>query len=90
MSESEQLNFALKQSLGQEADESEEASELSSVSAAESMDEDDLIEEVRSSSRDKGKKKIEVIDLDEEEPKVESEQTAEGEYCKHLDLKVAY
>ncbi|KAK9243907.1 thioredoxin-like protein [Lipomyces tetrasporus] len=77
MSESEQLNFALKQSLGQEADESEEASELSSVSAAESMDEDDLIEDVHSSSRDKGKKKIEVIDLDEDEPKLESEQTAE-------------
>ncbi|KAK9354053.1 hypothetical protein V1505DRAFT_415582 [Lipomyces doorenjongii] len=77
MSESEQLDFALKQSLGQDADDSEVASDLSSVSAADSIYEDDSIEELSPSSRDKGKKKIEVIDLDDDVPKPEPEETAE-------------
>ncbi|KAK9365057.1 hypothetical protein V1509DRAFT_634447 [Lipomyces kononenkoae] len=81
MSESEQLKFALKQSLGQDPDESEAASDLSSVSAADSIYEDDLVEEVSSSFRDKGKKKIEVIDLDDDAPKPEPEETAEDVFA---------
>ncbi|KAK9467076.1 hypothetical protein V1512DRAFT_145940 [Lipomyces arxii] len=74
MSEEEQLKFALEQSMGGSAgDDTEEASEMSSVSAAGSAY--DSMDDVSSSSpRDKGKRKIEVIDLDEDEEFVEAEE----------------
>ncbi|KAK7206024.1 thioredoxin-like protein [Myxozyma melibiosi] len=74
MSEEEQIRLALEQSMGRGDDDSEVASEMSSVSAAESADESlEDVSSAASSARDKGKRKIEVIDLDEDEKMDEDE-----------------
>lgn len=74
MTEEEQIRFALEQSMGKTDDDSEVASEMSSVSADESVD--GLTEDFSSSSssaKDKGKRKIEVIDLDDDDKMEEDE-----------------